>query len=227
MKTLHIYVIGNKEREPDRIAYLEDYFAKSGLTNITYFQPTWNDCLTDYQLQHFVEIMKLHDRPLKSSEISVFLNFWYLLQHISVTHNNGWFLLLESDVIFEGDLAAYLQRLSAKIQNLDADCISLGSGCDLIDDNVNIDDMSFQIARKYVVRCMDTLLFSWKGLNTLNEYMQSWIQGGEQFNEPIDNFFDTFIKNTPKYRYYWVWPSITLQGSQYGHYPSSIQDPLL
>ena len=224
LDNLHIYVIGNKEREPERIAYLEDYFAKSGLSNVSYFQPTWNDCLTDHQLQHFVETMDLHGRPLKPSEISVFLNFWYLFQHNSAAHSTGWFLLLESDVIFEGDLKDYLQRLSAELQTIDADCISIGSGCDLIDDDVNIDDMSFQIARKYMVRCMDTLLFSWKGLCVLNEYMHNWIQRGEKFNEPIDNFFDTFIKNTPNYRYFWVWPSITLQGSQYGHYPSSIQD---
>jgi hypothetical protein len=227
LDNLHIYVIGDKKREPTQIAYIEDYLSTSGLTNVTYFQPTWKDCLTEHQIQHFVETMDLHGRPLKRSEMSLFLNFLYTFQQISAAHSSGWFLLLESDVIFEGDLADYLQRLSAKIETLEADCISLGSGCDLIDDNVNIDDMSFQLARKYVVRCTDTLLFSWKGLNTLNEYMQSWIQRGEQFNEPIDNFFDTFIKNTPEYRYYWVWPSITLQGSQNGHYPSSIQDPLL
>ncbi len=226
LDNLHIYVIGNKEREPERIAYLEDYFAKSGFTNVTHFQPTWNDSLTDHQIQQFVETMELHGRPLKSSEISVFLNFWYVFQHISAAHNTGWFLLLESDAIFEGDLADYLQRLSAELQTLDADCISIGSGCDLIDDDVNTDDMSFQIARKYVVQCMDTPLFSWKGLNTLSEYMNSWIQQAKQFDEPIDNFFDTFIKKTPEYRYYWVWPSITLQGSQNGQYPSSIQDPI-
>jgi len=224
LDNLHIYVIGNKEREPTQLAYLENYFSTSGLTNITYIQPTWKDCLTEHQIQHFVEIMDVHNRPLKHSEMSLFLNFLYIFQQISAAHSSGWFLLLESDVIFEGDLKDYLHRLFSEIQGLDADCISIGSGCDLIDDDVNTDDMSFQIARKYVIRCTDTLLFSYRGLYTLSEYMHSWIQRGEKFNEPIDNFIDIYIKNTPVYRYFWVWPSITLQGSQYGHYPSSIQD---
>lgn len=74
---------------------------------------------------------------------------------------------------------------------------------------------------------MDTLLFSYDGLRKFEEYLHSWILDGKKFNEPIDNFFDTFIKATPDFKYYWVWPSITLQGSQYGYYPSSIQDPTL
>ena len=32
------------------------------------------------------------------------------------------------------------------------------------------------------------------------------------------------VPKGPKFSFYWIWPSITLQGSQYGHYKSSIQD---
>lgn len=122
----HIYIIGSKEREPERIAYLECYFQQQGLS-VTFFQPTWGTELSVEQNNQFVEHMDIHGRPLKSSEISVFLNFMYTFQNISAAHSSGWFLLLESDVIFEGSLAEYLQRLPPHLESLNADCVSLGS----------------------------------------------------------------------------------------------------
>lgn len=231
-KIPHIYVIGDKSREPERVQYLESYFKELGLETIHYFQPTYKNTVTDSEIQQFTAIMPKHGRPLKLSEISVFLNFYYLFQHCVKTHvdgNSDYILILESDVIFEGNLKEYLESLSEFLKSTKPDCVSLGSGCGIIDHNVDVEDMSLQIARKYVVRCMDTLLFSYKGLQKLESYMKKWLADGNQFDEPIDNFFDTYIKGVGKeeFTYFWVWPSITLQGSQYGHYKSSIQcDPV-
>ena len=219
----HIYVIGNKDREPERIQYLEDYFSKAGVSDsVSYFQPTYKDTLTIEEIQRFVREMPQHHRPLKRSEMSVFLNFYYLFQHISRKYQNGYILLLESDVRFEGDLVEYLQSLKFFLETQTPDGCSLGSGCDLIDDDVNTEDMSLQIAKKPIMRCMDTLLFSVAGIRKLMWYMDSF----GRFDEPIDNFLETYFKGQGKneFSFYWIWPSITLQGSQYGHYPSAIQD---
>jgi hypothetical protein len=98
--------------------------------------------------------------------------------------------------------------------------VSIGSGCDLIDDDVNTDDMSLKIAKKQVIRCTDTLLFSYEGIQMILEYIHKC----DVFDEPIDTFLEIFIKNNMNtFHYYWVWPSITLQGSQYGYYKSTIQ----
>ena len=68
---------------------------------------------------------------------------------------------------------------------------------------------------------MDSLIFSKKGLSMILDYMNKY----GVFDEPIDNFLEKFIKGSESdFSYYWVWPSITLQGSQYGHYKSSIQN---
>lgn len=220
---LHIYVIGDRDREPDRIQYLDTYFSKTGLTDlVSYFQPTYKDILSDEQIQRFVRIMGHHHRALKLSEMSVFLNFYYLFQQISEKYSSGYVLILESDVRFEGDLTEYLQSLHLFLETQQPDACSLGSGCDLIDDDVDVEDMSLQIAKKTVVRCMDTLLFSVDGVRKFIRYMDRF----GKFDEPIDNFFDTYLKNQGKdeFSFYWIWPSITLQGSEYGHYKSSIQD---
>jgi deoxyadenosine/deoxycytidine kinase len=88
-------------------------------------------------------------------------------------------------------------------------------------DEGSIDDMNYQITRKYIVRCMDSLIFYKKGLSMILDYMNKY----GVFDEPIDNFLEKFIKGSESdFSYYWVWPSITLQGSQYGHYKSSIQN---
>ena len=219
----HIYVIGNKQREPDRIQYLEDYFSAAGLTgSVSYFQPTYKNTLTSKQKDLFVENMPLHNRPFKLAEMSVFLNFYFLFQEIAKTYTDGYVLLLESDVRFEGDLPTYLHSLRLFLETQKPDGCSLGSGCDLIDDDVDTEDMTLQIAKKPVMRCMDTLLFSVQGIRKIIDYMDAF----GKFDEPIDNFLETYLKGNGKdlFSFYWIWPSITLQGSQYGYYPSSIQE---
>jgi len=211
----HIYVIGSEANEPKRIGYLKNYFKELGLS-VSYFQPTYMDNIRSEEISRFSE--ETHGRQFKIAEKSLFLNFLYLFEKCVEEHSD-YVLILESDVIFEGDLMAYLEGLSKFLKETSPDCVSIGSGCDLIDDDVDTSDMKLQIVRKQIVRCTDSLLFSKKGLDAILDYMR----GYGLFDEPIDNFLEKFIKGSD-FSYYWVWPSITLQGSQYGHYKSSIQN---
>jgi GR25 family glycosyltransferase involved in LPS biosynthesis len=211
-----IYIIGNEAREPEQCKYLQNYFKQLGLS-VTYFQPTYMDTLTVSELSRFSE--KTHGRHFKPAEKSIFLNYLYLFEKC-VKEHTGYVLILECDVIFEGDLLYYLQNLESFIKKNAPHMVSIGSGCDLIDDDVNTDDMSLQIAKKQVIRCTDTLLFSYEGIQMILEYIHKF----DVFDEPIDTFLEIFIKNNMNtFHYYWVWPSITLQGSQYGYYKSTIQ----
>jgi hypothetical protein len=211
----HIYVIGSEAKEPERIAYLNSYFKNLGLS-VTYFQPTYMDRIKSEELKLFSE--ETHGRLFKAAEKSVFLNFLYLFEKCIEEHSD-YVLILESDVIFEANLTAYLEGLNRFLIDYSPDCVSIGSGCDLIDDDVDTSDINYQIARKQIVRCMDSHIFSIKGINAILDYMKMY----GIFDEPIDNFLEKFIKGSD-FSYYWVWPSITLQGSQYGHYKSSIQN---
>jgi len=213
-----IYVIGDTLREPNQCTYLKQYFQEHSIS-VTYFQPTYKDTLTDSEVSRFTE--QTHGRFFRASEKSLFLNFFYLFEQCLMEHKDGYILLLESDVIFEGNIREYLEGLKPFLETQNPHLVSIGSGCDCIDDDVNTDDMTLQIAKKTVVRCTDTLLFSIEGMRIFLEYMKQY----GPWDEPIDNFLDTFVKQyESSYMYYWVWPSITLQGSQYGYYTSSIQD---
>jgi hypothetical protein len=210
-----IYIIGSEEREPKQIQYLKEYFKECNLS-VTFFQPTWKDSLSISENARFTK--ETHGRKFKDSEKSVFLNFLYLIEKC-IAEGHEHVIIFESDVIFENEnFSNYIENLSHFIESFQPHCLSIGSGCDLIDDDVNTDDMTLQIAKKPIVRCMDSQLFSREGLLLFKNYMDNY----GVFDEPIDNFLQKYIELSD-FSYYWVWPSITLQGSQYGHYESSIQ----
>lgn len=210
-----IYVIGNKYNEPERVAYLDKYFASAGL-DVTYFQPSYVNNLITAELDRFTEMT--HDRLFRDSEKSLFLNFFYIFKVIA-SKPDEHVLVFESDVIFDGDLKFYLHCLEGFINETKPDALSIGSGCDLVHDAVDTNDMNFQIYEKDLVRCTDSYLFSKTGVNKILDYMKDY----GKFDEPIDNFLQKFIKGCD-FSHYWIWPSITIQGSQNGYYKSSIQN---
>ena len=221
-----IFIIGNPEREPEHCAYLDSVFSQLGVHG-TYFQPTYKDTLTDAEIQkYFSKPNFANGRPIKRAEMSIWLNHLYLFQHILKTHKGGYFLVFESDVRFEKNPIQYLSALSCVLQQATPDLVSLGSGCDLIADNVNTDDSNFQIFPETVVRCMDSFLWSYRGIQMFVDYIQWFLKEKGYLNQPIDNFLETFLKRDDKpepFLQLWVWPSLTIQGSEYGFYKSTIQ----
>lgn len=212
MERVCIYVIGDSAKEPERIAYLKKYFLELKL-HVTYFQPTYKDTLSQSELSRFTT--ETHGRLFKNSEKSLVLNFLYLFETLQ-TQEFDYVLILESDVIFSGNLLDYMKGLQEFLKTK-PDGASLGSGCDMIDDCIDTDDMSLQITKNTRLRCTDTLLFSKSGSMKLLEFLQTY----GTFDEPIDNCIEKLLQKD--FNFYWVWPSITVQGSQYGYYSSSIQ----
>jgi hypothetical protein len=222
----HIYVIGDAVREPDRIAYLQSYFKDETIeTFCTYMQPTWKTTLADHVVALYCpRNQSKQGRPLKLAELSIFLNFMAVFETILQTYSDGYFIIFESDVRFEGSIRPYLVGLESFLHYIQPDAASIGSGCDLIDSQVNTDDMNFQIYKKQIVRCMDSYVFSYKGIQSFMHYIENYLKTSDNksIDEPIDNFFQTFIEKGT-FEHYWVWPSLTLQGSQNGQYASFIQ----
>jgi hypothetical protein len=219
-----IFVIGNEQREPERIAYLKEYFESKGIHGVEYIQDTYKDTLTAHEIAMFKPTIHIsNDRPFKPAEMSIFLNFLYLFYRIAKEFTGGHFLIFESDVRFESDICKYFQQLDGFIKLVKPEFLSIGSGCDLIDDEVNIDDMNFQIFPKKIVRCMDSFLISYQGIIKFIAYTSGFYTE-MKYDMPIDNFLQCFFESRKCDLQYWVWPSLTIQGSQYGIYNSSIQD---
>jgi GR25 family glycosyltransferase involved in LPS biosynthesis len=227
----HIYIVGDATREPDRIAYLNSYFESEDLSeHVSYFQPTYKTTLTDKDFQKYMPInCTVSGREMSAAELSIFLNMFFLFEKILkewIDDREKYICVFESDVIFEGSFRNYLQGLTCFLSDVHPECVSIGSGCDLIHDTINTDDLNFQIYPSSIVRCMDSFLFTYDGIRKFTDYIRKWFAEGKSINQPIDNFFETFLKLEQKdepYTQYWVWPSITRQGSQYGTYSSTIQ----
>ncbi len=218
-----IFVIGNEEREPERCKYLTSYFNENNI-QVEWFQPTYSSCLTSEELDTYVSTnWSLHNRPLRMSEISLFLNFIYIFKRILSEHKKGHFLILESDVIFYHSLSLYLEKLLPHLETVNADCASIGMGCNLLPPKINHLSSEFQLVKMTKTRCTDALLFSYAGIQKFMKYFDEFMESFGSINEPIDNFFETFFRKDLSYQYIWVYPSICVQGSQTGQYTSSIQ----
>lgn len=223
-----IFIIASPQKEPDQCAYLDTVFSSLGIKqSVTYFQPTYKDTLTEAEIQtYFSKPNFANGRPIKRAEMSIWLNHLYLFQHILKTYETGYFLIFESDVRFERNPLEYFSVLGKLIDDVRPDLLSIGSGCDLIHDDVNTEDMNFQIFSEVVVRCMDSFLWSYKGIQKFVDYTQWFVKEHGYLNQPVDNFLETFIRRTDKpepFLQLWVWPSLTIQGSEYNFYKSTIQ----
>lgn len=228
----HIFVIGDPKREPEQCAYLDTAFSDFGMKGcVSYFQPTYKDTLTEAEIQtYFSKPTFANGRLIKRAEMSIWLNHLYLFQQILKTYKDGYFLIFESDVQFEKNPNTYFSALAEMIDTARPDLLSIGSGCDLIHDDVNTDDMNFQIFPENFVRCMDSFLWSYRGIQMFVDYIQWFLKEKGYLDQPIDNFLETFIRRTDKpepFLQLWVWPSLTMQGSQYDIYKSTIQDDLV
>jgi GR25 family glycosyltransferase involved in LPS biosynthesis len=226
--TIPIFVIGNPQREPDQCTYLDTVFSNLGIQkSVTYFQSTYKDTLTESEIQtYFSKPNFANGRPIKRAEMSIWLNHIYLFQHILKSHKSGYFLIFESDVRFEKNPMEYFSALGTLIQEVQPELLSVGSGCDLIHTNVNTEDMNFQIFPECKVRCTDSFLWSYKGIQKFVDYIQWFVKEHTYLNQPIDNFLETFIGRNDKpepFVQLWVWPSLTIQGREYKFYESTIQ----
>lgn len=232
-----IYVLGSAQREPDRIKYLHAYFTHERILDIQYRQKTWGTTLSDTDTSLFSK--QVHTdagaRDFRPSEMSIFLNYIDVLVEFvkcgsgGGSDNDTYCMILESDVIFDDTLnfRSYFQALDVFIKNVHPEIVSFGSGCDMVSGEVNTNDMNFQIFPEPTrVRCMDSFLFSYKGAVNFLNYCKNQLAAGKLYNLPIDNYLEEYLKTradeTPSVQW-WVWPSLTFQGSQNGYYKSTIQ----
>lgn len=227
-----IFVIGSEQYEPERISYLKEYFNKEHISNVTFFQPTYKHTLTKEEIQKYVPYnWTQYGRQLRMGEISLFLNFLYLFEHIVNTYEDGVFLIFESDVLFVDNVQEYVRDLLIQLNDVKYDCVSLGCGTNRYvrreggsKEGKEGKDRTFTFLRKYDTQCTDSFLFTYKGILSFYTFVQEFLEKGNSLNHPIDNFIDMFLKCTPDYMFYWVVPELNEQGSHTGVYSTNHRD---
>jgi hypothetical protein len=221
--------IVNEEIEPDRYSRLMNELSKNNIPSylIDCLLPTYYNTLEQLELFKKIKIdhskyLETNERNISLREVSIFLNFYIIFKRIIGYYKEGLFMILESDVLCRDNF--YL--LHKLLNNLDLsfnDCISFGSGSNLnLIDHTIVPD-TIELYNTSDTRCMDSLIFSYNGIEKFVNYIESKIFTSG-IDNPIDFFMNDFLKsNTNSFKMFWTSPSLTIQGSQNGTFKSNIQ----
>jgi len=249
-----IYNICNPDYEPVRFDRLNKMYLSMGVQsyNCVFHSPTYKHTITKEMIDTYVnnDLVK-HQRNgigMKKSEISLFLNYKAILEHIYNKYSDGLFLIFESDVI---EITEDIKELYDFINEMytkkeDWDLIHIGkdasnsnyfgkSYCEdplpyrfnpnlpgipdtFIEDISNPND-KYRLVRKFVTRCCDSFLWNYKGIVSFLNYMNENIY----YNAPFDYYLTQFLETNLAFKHYWSLNTFFIQGSNYGVIPSTIQ----
>ncbi len=219
------------------------------INNYTFISPTYKHLITDEMMEQLVQVnivQTVRRLPMKKAEISLFLNFKAVFEEICYMFKDGNFLVLESDAINLPSIESFNECLTALHGKLWSG-INLGGdkfnpndfkycNCDLpyrkihqLDiDKINqnsIEDLSsptdsLRFIRKFHTRCTDSQLFSYKGCETILNYMNT----ETNYGAPYDYYLTNLFENNMDFKYYWTTISYFIQASNLGLDQTTIQN---
>ena len=104
------YCVSNPAFEPDRCSMMSTTFAELAINpdSIRYISPTYGHTISQEQYSTHVKssiISHLRYNPLKTSELSLYLNYKAVLEDIAKNYKDGVFFVFESDAMKGKDIA--------------------------------------------------------------------------------------------------------------------------
>ena len=235
-----IYVIIDKEKEPDRFEYVDGWMSENGIVNKTYLMYCWKDTLTKQDIQTFYDHnpqmywkkfttnyfnnkMRINEcRRLSDTEISLVINHIKVLEDVV---RNGYesVLILESDVIFEEDFIKRWNEEYIDQVPKDWDVVILGSG------NSNHSKMKEGFTTpltktegkriyynpRFMVKCTEATLFTQSACKRI-------LEGIIPFHAPIDHEYDYHLSEN-RLNVYMCEPPLVINGSETKVYESVVQ----
>jgi hypothetical protein len=118
-----LYMICNPDFEPVRYQRLMEMCQALRLKEHHYkfLCPTYKHTITDTDVQKYVTantVQKVRATPIKKSELSLYLNFKAVWEHIVASYRDGIFLVLEADAFMLPEIRNFndcLEKLKGKI----------------------------------------------------------------------------------------------------------------
>ena len=226
----HIYIICNKEKEPDRALYLQTWLdtAKLDPTKYTFISSFYGDSIpNDY-------IWKVYDpwnknRPMsirgsrisynmKLGEISLCIN-WGAAALEAIKSNNNIVMFWESDVLPD---ATFLSNLDSAMQNLQTtqgdnwDFLSISAGANLRPDRKlgDTEQNWFPVKNYFHTRTTDAMIFK---VDMLKKIYTTYFPFAEVLDWELN-----YHLHTHKSRSFWLDPPIIKQGSAIGVYKTML-----
>lgn len=182
---------------------------------------------------------------LKKAELSLILNMKAAYEWIECSYSDGTFFILESDVFPLANVMDFSKCLSA-LKGKIWSCISVGgigtplrAKCLVLDGSTpyrgcadlkklfanSIEDLSSptdkqRFIRKFYMRCTDSLLYSYKGIQQLVHHMNII---DKNFGTPLDYYISRMTEINMDFKFYWSTISYFDQASVRGLTESLIQ----
>jgi len=242
-----IYCINNPLFEPDRNQYLKNLFQSQNINEnyINYISPTYKHTITEEIYNNYIkeqQVLNLRKIPMKKGELSLFFNYKAVLEYIVKNYKDGLFLIFESDILI-GKHINELNDFIDSIKDKDWDVIHIGMHdnriwdtpnfkgntgySDRIMHNINIEDVTnstdkYRISRKFYTRCCDSFIWTYNGITTFLQYMNSENNYGVPFDYYMCNFFEKNIN----LKHYWSEKEFFKQGSNIGVFKTTLQNDI-
>lgn len=247
-----IYTLCNPEFEPMRFDRLNQMFPQIRIEpyNNIFLSPTYKHTITTeimqkYVKQNLVKTFRINNIGMKKSEISLFLNYKTILEHIYRNNSDGLFIIFESDVIIIPDeishLSDFINTMYYKKDNWDLIHIGRDKGFtdyfgksyyngklpyretpnlpDIFIEDITCPTDKYRLIRKYHTRCCDSFLWNYKGIVQFLNYMNQH----PYYEIPFDYYMIQFLETHLEFKHYWSMNTFFIQGSNYGIEKSTIQ----
>ena len=240
-----IYTICNPVFEPTRYNRLNQMFHMMGISNhnVNYLCPTYKHTITDEIMAKYVKdnlVKTLRPLGMKKSEISLFLNYKAVLEHILRNYSDGLFFIFESDII---GIAEKMPELNAFVTDMFLkkdrwDLIHIGQDIQESDyfgkpycekpkthftdnyiEDITTEHDKYRIFRKTNPRCMDSCLWNYNGVVKFLDYMNT----NPYYDFPLDHYLIDYMETHLEFKYYWSMDTFFIQASNFGIEPSAIQ----
>jgi hypothetical protein len=240
--------------ETKRFGRLNNDFQKIGFKNyqMKFISPTYKYTITDEIMKKYVKedlVRKTRYIGMKKAEISLFLNYKAVLEHIYKNYSDGVFLIFESDVLIIKDNLHELEEFINAMYSKKNEWDLIHIGCDLennyfakpywdgpgfyrdkithlpdsyIEDITNEND-KFRLIRKFYPRCTDSFLWNYTGVVKYLNYLNN----NPIYDTPMDYYMANFFENTLDFKHYWSMNTFLIQGTNYGLEESTIQKDIL
>lgn len=240
------YIIVNKENETDRfnnIIKQIDSYKLNNILDINFFCYCWKNDITKEIRNKYCKsdwTMKKHNRDMKNSpltngEISLFLNHIESLRKIRKNYSNGYFLILESDIIFKNLFYENIENVLNDIKNIDSlDILNIGEGVPNHFERLGYPKSKPIIINKNkyykenINKCTEGILWSYKGICKFLDYFEK----DNNIDGPIDTKIDVFSKNIcelkeygnfDEFNIFWCEKPLVQQGSNLKIFNSNLR----
>ena len=242
-----IYCINNPEFELERNKHLISLFSSQNISSsmVSYISPTYKTNLSDETYHFYIKeqlVQKLRPTHMKKGELSLFLNYKSVLEHIVKNYKDGYFLIFESDIMVGKHIHLFSNFLE-DMKNKDWDIIHIGAEHpDTLNNNPNFlgptgyderiqypscisEDITssndlFRLSRKFYTRCSDSFIWKYKAISTFLDYMNK----ENNYGVPFDYYMSNFLEKNPNFKHYWSIHEFFIQGSNAGLFPTTIQN---